>query len=190
SIPGLARIDAKLLARLSGQQVPGALDVLGAEGFAVVPPYPVMQAERQLGLVLVPRPAGGKVRHDRLQTGLRYFLLVYDEVIEDTHHRRFGRECCLLVDRHARRAVPVVDLEDSALLLRIRRLDNAQSNQQPACRREPAKMSAHSHLPVLAFARHSRSARTETAHSRALAPSAAANLSPIARARTPAHPQS
>jgi len=103
------------------------------------------------------------------KTGLRYILLVYDEVIEDTHHRASAASVASSWIDMLAGPVPVVDLEDSALLLRIRRLDNAQSNQQPACRREPAKMSAHSHLPVLAFARHSRSARTETAHSRALA---------------------
>ena len=36
-VPRLAGIDAELLARLPGQQVKRALDVLGREGLAVVP---------------------------------------------------------------------------------------------------------------------------------------------------------
>ena len=36
-VPGLARIDAELFARLAGQQVKGARDVCGGERLAVVP---------------------------------------------------------------------------------------------------------------------------------------------------------
>jgi hypothetical protein len=35
AVPGLARVEAKLFARLFGQQVPGAFDVLGGERLAV-----------------------------------------------------------------------------------------------------------------------------------------------------------
>ena len=37
AVPGLARVEAKLLGRPAGQQVPGAFDILGGERFAVVP---------------------------------------------------------------------------------------------------------------------------------------------------------
>src|SRR5713101_2655082 len=52
--PGFARIDPELLARFPGQQVKGALDVLGRERFAVVPADPCAQRQGQLGPVLVP----------------------------------------------------------------------------------------------------------------------------------------
>jgi hypothetical protein len=38
----------------AGQHVPSASDVLGGEGFAVVPRYAFAQRKRQLGPVLVP----------------------------------------------------------------------------------------------------------------------------------------
>jgi len=36
-VPGFARIDAQLVARLPGQQVPSAFDVIGGERLSVVP---------------------------------------------------------------------------------------------------------------------------------------------------------
>ena len=45
-VPGLARIGAQLLRRSAEQRVPGAFDVIGGEGLAVVPFDAVAQAER------------------------------------------------------------------------------------------------------------------------------------------------
>src|SRR5580692_7598721 len=59
AIPGFSRIDAKLLARLAAQQVPRAFDVLGREGFAVMPLDALPQGESQLGPFLVRGPARG-----------------------------------------------------------------------------------------------------------------------------------
>src|SRR5215472_16024631 len=53
-VPGFTRINAKILARFAGQQVPGALDVFGGKTLAVVPCDAFPQPECQLGLVLVP----------------------------------------------------------------------------------------------------------------------------------------
>src|ERR1700730_5399418 len=65
-VPGLAGIDAQFFARLPGEEIPGAQHVLRGKGFAVVPFDPFAQSEGQVGLVLVPGPLAGEVRHDRL----------------------------------------------------------------------------------------------------------------------------
>jgi len=57
AVPGLARVEAKLLGRLAGQQIPGAFDVLGGERPTVVPFDIVAQRQGQLGPLLVPGPA-------------------------------------------------------------------------------------------------------------------------------------
>src|SRR6516162_10541232 len=44
-VPSLARIGAQLLSRLAEEQVPGAFDVIGSEGVAVVPLDAFAQAE-------------------------------------------------------------------------------------------------------------------------------------------------
>src|SRR5262249_18031551 len=53
-VPRLARIETKPLPRLAGEQIPGALDILGGEGLAVVPFDPLAQWESQFGSVLAP----------------------------------------------------------------------------------------------------------------------------------------
>src|SRR5207237_4894949 len=58
TVPGFARVDAQLFARLAGQKIPGALDVGGSERLAVVPFDALAQRENQLGAFLVPRPSG------------------------------------------------------------------------------------------------------------------------------------
>ena len=68
------------------------------------------QPERQLGLVLVPGPLAGEVRHDRLHAALRNVLLVQDKIVEDPHRRPLAGGRRFLMDRHARRAVEKVDL--------------------------------------------------------------------------------
>src|SRR6202011_2017611 len=68
AVPRFAGVDAQLLARPAGQQIPGAHDILRREGFAVVPLHSFAEPKRQLCLVLVPRPVGGEIWHDRLKT--------------------------------------------------------------------------------------------------------------------------
>src|SRR5215469_4342261 len=106
-VPGLAGIRAQLLLRLAEQQVPGAFDVIGGKGLAVVPFDALAQPECQFGAVLVPRPIGGQIRDDRLQAVLRHVLLIQDKIVEDAHHRDLGRIGRLFEDRHAGRTVPV-----------------------------------------------------------------------------------
>src|SRR5262249_10929085 len=55
-----AWIFAKRILRLAHHKVEGALDVVGCERLAVVPLHPLPQLERQLGLVLIPRPAAAR----------------------------------------------------------------------------------------------------------------------------------
>ena len=90
-IPGFARIDAEFGSRLTEQHVPSALDILRGERLSVVPAHILAQPEAQLGAVFIPRPAGGEVRHDRLQCILRHVLVEDDEVIEHRHHWRDRR---------------------------------------------------------------------------------------------------
>jgi len=117
AVPGFARIDAKLLARLAAQQVPGAFDVLGREGLAVMPFDAVTQREGQLGALFVRRPTGGQIRDDRARAVLRHVLIVDDEIIETPHHRPQCRGRRFLEERHARRAVEMRNLEDTARFL-------------------------------------------------------------------------
>jgi len=53
-------------------------------------------------------------------------LLEEHEIIEDAHHRRNRRDRCLLVYRHARRAVAVKEFKDAAALLGVR-----ETHRQP-----------------------------------------------------------
>jgi len=53
-VPRLARIETKPLARLTGEQIPGAFDIRGGEGLAVVPFDSLAQWEGQFGSVLAP----------------------------------------------------------------------------------------------------------------------------------------
>jgi hypothetical protein len=76
--PGFARIDAELFRGVSGHQIHGAFDIIGGERSAVVPFHPLAQRQRQLGALLVPRPAGGQVGDDRLRAVLRHILVIHD----------------------------------------------------------------------------------------------------------------
>ena len=53
-VPGFAGIDAKLFVRLVGQHVPGAFDVCGGKGLAVVPLNALPQRQSQHSSVLAP----------------------------------------------------------------------------------------------------------------------------------------
>ena len=142
-VPGLTRIEPKLLARLAEQHVPGALHVLGGERSAVMPLNTLAQPECESGSILTPRPATGEVRHDRFQTVLRLVLIVHHEIVKDAHHRHDCRVRRLLMDRHARRAVPVVDAEDPTLFLGECRIGTRHGDEQRARCRKQAKLSCH-----------------------------------------------
>ena len=113
-IPSFPRIGPQLLRRLSKQKVPRAFDVLGRKRLSVMPLDTLAQPEGQLAAVLAPRPAGGEVRHDRLQAVLRHVLVVNDEIIEHPHHRDDGRNRHFFMDREAGRAFPLMDPKNPA----------------------------------------------------------------------------
>jgi hypothetical protein len=48
-VPGSARIEAKLFVRSPKQRIPGAFDVIGAKGLAVMSFDTLVQPESQLG---------------------------------------------------------------------------------------------------------------------------------------------
>ena len=91
-VPVLARVLAERLLRHAAQHVPGAFHVLGGERLAVMPLDAIAQLEGELGLVRVPRPAGGELRHDRIHAVLRLVLVVDDQIVEHPHHRGVGRD--------------------------------------------------------------------------------------------------
>src|SRR5260370_7546044 len=66
AVPGLARVDAKRLARLALQQIPGALDVAGGERLAVVPLDAPAQLESEAGPGLTPLPLPCEIATHRL----------------------------------------------------------------------------------------------------------------------------
>jgi hypothetical protein len=142
-VPRFARIDAQLLARFARQQVPGALDVRGSEGLAVVPFDALTQGEGQFGAFLVPRPARRQIGHDRLHAGLRHILLVHDEVVEDVHHRLLGRPRRFLEDRHAGRTVEMRQSEDTALLLGERSVSSGYRCDEADRCRERTNIPSH-----------------------------------------------
>ncbi len=118
TIPGFARVDPELLARLSSEHVPGAFDVGGGERLAVMPFDALAEREPQPSPIIAPRPAGREVGYDRLEAVLRYVLVEDDKIVEDRHHRPLGRKGRFLVDRQAGRAVPSRYPENPSLLLR------------------------------------------------------------------------
>src|SRR6516162_2208451 len=148
--PGLARVDAKLLGRFAGEQVPGAFDVIGGEPLAVVPFDPLTQREGQLGAVLAPRPAGRELGNDRIRAVLLYMLIEQDEVVEYPHDRPLGDDRRFLVDRYAGGAVDHVFPEDAALLLGdCRRSGNERSYDRHGDRYVSPKLASHQRSPFL-----------------------------------------
>ena len=141
--PRFARIEAQSLGGPPAQQIPGAFDVGRGERPAVMPFDPLAQFEGQPEPVLAPRPALGQVRNDRIEAVLRHVLVVKHEVVEHRHHRDRDRVGAFLVDRHARRAVAVIDPQDPAGLLRLHATARQHDQQQPCRRETPQAMSAH-----------------------------------------------
>ena len=142
-VPDLSRIGPQLVRRFAEQQTPSAGHVLGREGLPIMPLDAVPQLELQLSPVLAEFPGGRKIGHDRLEAVLLRVLVVDDEVVEDPHHRQHGRDRRLLEDRHAGRAVAMIDLEDTALLLRECRDGDGEFDQQAGRRRGSSEISLH-----------------------------------------------
>src|SRR5215831_10534284 len=67
--------------------------------------------------VLVPCPALGQLGDDRLHAILLHMLVIQDEVVEHCHYRSESENRDFLMDRHARRAVDRVGLQDPAVFL-------------------------------------------------------------------------
>jgi len=144
AVPGFARIDPELLARLPGEQVPSALDVASGERFAVMPFDALAQCKGQPRPLLVPRPTRGEIGNDRLEAVLLHMLIEHDEVVEHPHHRPEGGNRRFLVDRHAGGAVEMRHSENAARLLRLGRLrSSGRGNQQHRGRCKAAKLPPH-----------------------------------------------
>jgi len=62
--PRLAGVEAQLFLGLALQQVPGAFDIVGSKGLAVMPFDAAAQLEGQILAVLAQGPALGEVRDD------------------------------------------------------------------------------------------------------------------------------
>ena len=146
TVPRLTGVDAQLFARSAGQHIPGAHDIFRRERFAVVPLHPFAEPKRQLRFVLVPRPVRGEIGDDRLEAALRHVLFIHNEIIEDAHHRALGGDRRLLVDRHARRAVEEINLEDAPRFLRQNRVARRQRPKEHTGCCQRAQISFH--LPV------------------------------------------
>ena len=144
AVPRLARVGAQLVLAFSEDQVPGAFNVCGAKGPAVVPAHSPPELKGKRGQIGVPRPFGRQIRLDRVDPVLRDVLSEENQVVEDGHHRILGRIERFLVDRHARRTVVLEDSEHTAAFLRRGRLDRlvrgggraieADHTDRPDCR--------------------------------------------------------
>jgi hypothetical protein len=88
------------------------------------------QLERELGVPLVPRPLTREIGHDRIQTSLRFLLIIHYQIVEYANGGTLARDRQFLVDGHASRAVEEVDLENPALLLRDRRIGRGGRENQ------------------------------------------------------------
>src|SRR5207248_2289460 len=99
-------------------RIPGEFYVVGGEGFPVMPFDRLPQLKGEPAVVLIPRPALGQLGLNEFRSVLLFVLIEQSKIVEHAHDRRHGRDRRLLVDRHARRAVAVKELEDPAPLLR------------------------------------------------------------------------
>jgi hypothetical protein len=147
AVPRFARVDAELVGRALQQRVPGAFDVTRGERLAIMPFDSLTQWEGQLRPVLVPRPAGRQIGHDRGEAVLCDLLVEDDEVVEHAHHRDADGDRRFLVDRHARRAGEIGHLQNAARILRQGWSSPNQASEQPAGRHPSPQSSRHSRLP-------------------------------------------
>ena len=152
--PGFAGVGAEPFLAAAAQEIPGAFDVGGGEGLAVMPVDAGVQFESQAVALLAPRPAVGEFGADRLEAVLGDVLVVDDEVVEDPHHRDLGRIGPLLMDRHAGGAVAVVDAQDAARFLGRCGLWKHEQDQKQYQRGAAAGPECHGRpLPIAAVAR-------------------------------------
>src|SRR4029077_6658844 len=129
AVPGFARVDAQLLGRFAGNQVPGAFDVRGGERLSVMPFDAGSQFEGQLLAVLAPRPARSQIRDDRAEAVLRDMLVEHDQIVEHAHYRTESDDRRLPVKRHAGEARTQRYSEDAAGLLPQSRVACPQTRQ-------------------------------------------------------------
>ena len=108
-IPVLAGVAAQAVLRPALDQIERAFDVGGGERLAVMPLDPLAELKGQILAVLAPLPALGEVGSNRTHAVLRDVLIVDDQIVHHAHHRHDDRVGRLLMDRHAGRAVPVLD---------------------------------------------------------------------------------
>ena len=145
--PNLARVLAEAVRVLVLELVQRAGHVLGRERLAVVPLDVVAQLEAELGLVVVPCPAGCKLRQDSVRSVEPLVLVVEHQVVVDAHERRHRRDGCLLVNRGAGWVVPDVHAQRAALLLGERRTGGEQQ-RRCKCRGYSLKTLVHAFLPA------------------------------------------
>ena len=87
---------------------------------------------------------GGELGDDRLHAVLRNVLIEDHEIVEDPHHRHDDADRPLLVDRHAGRAVAMIDPQCPALLLGQRRIGAGQPREQHGRTRRVREMQLSS----------------------------------------------
>src|SRR5262249_31067548 len=93
-------------------------------------------------VVFVPRPAFGELRLDQIEPVLLLVLLKQNEIVEDAHERRDRGNRCFLVDRCARWAVSMEELEYTAGMLRCCRVAE-QPEHSAAYQRKHADICLH-----------------------------------------------
>src|SRR4029077_4362285 len=103
------------------------------------------------GSVFTCRPFGGEVRHNRGEAVLRDVLVVHDEVVEHPHHRDLGRICSLFEDRHAGRAVAVINLENTPGFLRDGRISAEPAAEEATKHGDPSNNEPHGAFASLWF---------------------------------------
>jgi len=107
-----------------------------------MPSDALAQLEREPRAIGAPRPALGEIGPDRIEAVLRRVLIVKHEVVEDRHHRNRHRVGRFLVDRHAGRAVAMIDPKDATGFLCERGVGEQQArNQRQPCRQCPQTQS-------------------------------------------------
>src|SRR5262245_48133400 len=122
-VPDLARIAVELLLPVFADHgVPGALHILGGEGLAVMPLDALAQLEGELGLALIPAPAGAKLWDNGVETVERFGLVEQHKIIEKRHEGLRDGNGRFLVQRGARGIVAMVNAQRPALLLRLSRI--------------------------------------------------------------------
>ena len=146
-----ARIEAQLFLAGLQHQIPGAHDVFGGKGLAVMPFDALAQRHGQLGAVLAPAPAGRQIRYDRIESVLLLMLIEQHKIVEHAHHWALRARGRFLEDRHARRTVKIVHPQDAAAFLRRGAERSEQHREQRRRCDHTAKRSNHAVPPLCAL---------------------------------------